>query len=185
MAVAGEAATGQQTLDAVSRCPADVLLLDISMPGQSVFDVLKSLTAAEKRPAILILTMHPEEQYAVRVLKAGASGYLTKESAPDELITAIRKVASGGRYISTKLAETLAFHLYRSEQRPLHEILSDREYQVMLLIASGRAVTQIAQTLSLSVKTVSTYRRRVLEKMGLKNNMEIMQYAFRHQLVEK
>jgi two-component system invasion response regulator UvrY len=130
------------------------------------------------------LSMHPEEQYAVRVLKAGAAGYLTKESAPDELITAIRRVSTKRKYVSSSLAEKLAFNLERDTEKPRHEILSDREYQVMCMIAVGKRVKEIAEELYLSVKTVSTYRARILEKMKLKNNAELMHYAIKHGLVE-
>ena len=130
-----------------------------------------------------ILSMHPEEQYAIRALRAGAAGYLTKESAPDELVSAIRKIVGGKKYISPLLAEKLAFYLDTEVEKPLHESLSDREYQVMCMIASGKTVGQIAETLSLSVKTVSTYRARILEKMNMKTNAELTHYAIHNRLV--
>jgi two-component system invasion response regulator UvrY len=133
---------------------------------------------------VLVLSIHAEEQLAVRVLKAGASGYLTKENAPDELVKAIRKVVSGGRYISSELAETLAFGLDAASDRPRHETLSDREFQVMQLMASGETLTEIAEKLSLSAKTVSTYRSRLLEKLNLKTNAELMRYAIEKGLIE-
>jgi DNA-binding NarL/FixJ family response regulator len=128
--------------------------------------------------------MHPENQFAVRVLKRGASGYMTKESAPVELVGAVKKVMAGGRYVSTSLAEKLATYLSGDSHKPLQELLSDREFQVLRLIASGKIVSEIARELSLSVKTISTYRSRILEKMGLRNNAELMHYAMQHQLVE-
>jgi DNA-binding NarL/FixJ family response regulator len=183
--VIGEASTGQQVIDAVSRLSPDVLLLDISMPGYSGLDVLKTLAANFTDLPVLVLTMHPEEQYAIRVLKAGASGYLTKESAPDELIAAIRKVSTGGRYVSPNLAETLALHVQKGIKTDLHEQLSDREYQVFLLLAQGKTVSQIGEELTLSVKTISTYRSRIMNKMHFSNNIQIIQYALRHDLIDE
>jgi two-component system invasion response regulator UvrY len=147
-------------------------------------DILKQLKGQRPHLPILILSMHPEEQYAVRVLKAGAAGYLTKESAPDELITAIKRVSTGRKYVSSSLAEKLAFDLERDTELPYHETLSDREYQVLCMIASGKRVQEIAEELCLSVKTVSTYRSRILEKMKMKNNAELMRYAIKHGLVD-
>ena len=147
-------------------------------------DTLKELMLERPGLPVLVLSMYPEEQYAVRALKAGAAGYLTKESAPEELITAIRKVSGGGKYVSPSLAEKLATHLSKERERPAHEILSDREYQVMLMIASGMTVGEIADTLSLSVKTISTNRARIMNKMGMKNNAEIIHYAIRQGLVD-
>lgn len=184
MVVAGEAADGPTVFDLVSKAGWDVVLLDISMPGRGGVDILKQLKNQRPELPVLILSMYPEEQYAVRCLKAGASGYLTKESAPEELISAVRKVIAGGRYVSSSLAEKLAFELQIDTEKPPHEILSDREYQVMLLIASGKIVSKIAEELSLSVKTISTYRARILEKMNMKGNAQLMHYAIRHGLVE-
>lgn len=184
MVVAGEAADGQAVLDLVSKDDWDVVLLDIGMPGRGGVDILKQLKYERPKLPVLILSMYPEEQYAVRCLKAGASGYLTKESTPDELVSAIRKVTTGGRYVSASLAEKLAFDLQIDFEKPSHETLSDREYQVMLLIASGKTVSEIADELSLSVKTISTYRSRILEKMRMKSNLELMHYAIKHGLVE-
>jgi DNA-binding NarL/FixJ family response regulator len=147
-------------------------------------DILKELKHEKPKLPILMLSMYPEEQYAVRALKAGASGYLTKESAPEELISAIRKVSRGGKYVSSSLAEKLAVYLETDAEKPVHETLSDREYQVMLMIASGKTVKQIAEELSLSVKTISTYRTRTLIKMGMKNNAEITYYAIKNELVD-
>jgi len=184
MVVAGEAASGPIVLDMVREADWDVVLLDIKMPGRGGLDILKQLH--EERPGlpVLILSMYPEEQFAVRCLKAGASGYLTKESAPHELVIAIRKVIGGGRYITHSFAEKLAFDLQIDSERLPHEILSDREHQVMLLIASGKTVSEIADDLSLSPKTIGTYRSRILEKMRMKTNAEIMRYAITHSLVE-
>jgi DNA-binding NarL/FixJ family response regulator len=133
---------------------------------------------------VLVLSMHPEEQYAVRVLRAGASGYLTKESAPDELITAVRKISKGRKYITSSLAERLAFEMETDSEKPVHEILSDREYQVLRMIAAGKTIKQIAENLSLSIKTVSTYRTRIMDKMNMKTNAELMHYAINHQLLD-
>jgi DNA-binding NarL/FixJ family response regulator len=184
MVVADEVSDGQKALVIVRTGRFDVILLDISMPGRNGIDVLKQLKKEKPNLPVLMLTMHPEEQYAIRALKAGASGYLTKESTPDELVTAIRKVSTGGRYVSSSLAEKLAYELGRMDEKSLHETLSDREYQIMLLIASGKTVTEIAEILSLSIKTVSTYRSRILEKMAMKNNAELTYYAIKNQLVD-
>jgi two-component system invasion response regulator UvrY len=184
MAVAGEAANGQEVLEQVSKNDWDLLLLDIAMPGRGGMDILKQLRSERPELPVLMLSMYPEEQYAVRALKAGASGYLTKESAPEELIAAIRKVSQGGKYVSSSLAEKLAVYLETDHEKPVHELLSDREYQVMLMIASGKTVKQIADELSLSVKTISTYRSRTLRKMGMKNNAELTYYAIKHALVD-
>jgi DNA-binding NarL/FixJ family response regulator len=181
--VAGEASDGYQALDQIRKGHYDVVLLDIAMPGMSGLDVLKQLKSERPDLPILMLSMYPEEQYAVRTLKAGASGYLTKESAPEELISAIRKVCTGGKYVTSSLAEKLASHLEADLERPAHELLSDREYQVMLMIASGKTVTEIADELSLSVKTISTNRIRALRKMGMKTNAEFTYYAVKHGLV--
>lgn len=183
MAVTDEASSGEEVLDKVSSKDFDVVLLDISMPGKSGLDVMKQLRNSRPHLPVLILSIYPEEQYAVRVLKAGASGYLTKESAPEELISAIRKVSSGRKYITPSLAEKLACQLDLTSERPLHETLSDREYQIMVMIASGKAVKNMAESLSLSVKTVSTYRSRILEKMGMKSNAELIRYAIQNNLL--
>lgn len=184
MVVADEAASGHEVLEKVFYNTYDVVILDISMPGRNGVDILKQLKDHEPRLPILILSMHPEEQYAVRVLKAGAAGYLTKESAPDELVTAIRRVSTGRKYVSASLAEKLALDLERDTGKQCHEILSDREYQVMCMIASGKRVQDIAEELYLSVKTVSTYRSRILEKMKMKNNAELIHYAIKQGLVD-
>jgi len=184
MIVAGEASDGSKTLHKVREDHYDLVLLDIAMPGISGLDVLKQLKSEKPDLPVLMLSMYPEEQYAVRTLKAGASGYLTKESAPDELIAAIRKVCSGGKYVTSSLAEKLASCLDMYSEKPVHERLSDREYQVVRMIASGKTVTEIADALSLSVKTISTNRSRALTKMGMKTSAEITYYAIKHGLVE-
>jgi DNA-binding NarL/FixJ family response regulator len=181
---AGEAGSGAELLRKVGKEEFDVVLLDLSMPGMDGLDVLKQLKIDRPRLPVIILTVHPEAHYALRVLRAGASGYLTKESAPDQLIAAIHKVGRGGKYISPALAEQIAFALDTDTQGPPHENLSDREYQVLSLIASGKSVSQIATELALSVKTISTYRFRILEKMGMKTNAELTHYAVTNGLVE-
>jgi two-component system invasion response regulator UvrY len=178
-----EAKDGKETVNIVGRKKYDLVLLDISLPGRSGIEVLKQIKCLKPKLPVLILSMHPEEQYAVRSLRAGAAGYLTKESAPDELIDAIRKVAKGGKYITSSLAEKLAGEIGLDTERPLHETLSDREYQVMCLIASGKTVKEVAQDLNLSVKTISTHRARILRKMHMDNNAQLTHYAIKHNLV--
>jgi len=184
MVVAGEAHNGQELLEKARGHQWDVVVLDISMPGRGGLDILKQLKSERPKLPVLMLTIHPEDQYAVRVLRAGASGYLTKESAPDHLVEAIRKVARGGKYISPHLAEKLAFNLEPLSEKPLHEALSDREFQVLRFIASGKTVKEIGEELSLSVKTISTYRTRILEKMKMRNNAELTHYAIQQKLVD-
>ena len=184
MLVAGEATNGQEVLDKVRAEPWDVVVLDISMPDRSGLDILKQLRSERPKLPVLVLSMHSEDQYAMRVLKAGASGYLTKDSAPDELVKAIRKVVSGGRYVSSFLAEKLAFEIGTDSSRLPHETLSDREFQVLRLIAGGKSVTEIAGELCLSVKTVSTYRARMLEKMNLGTTAELIHYAMQNHLID-
>jgi two-component system invasion response regulator UvrY len=183
-AIWGEAENGQQVLDQVQGQDWDLLILDITMPGRSGLEVLRNLNTLRPRLPVLVLSMHPEDQYGKRVLKAGASGYMNKESAPEELIKAVRKLLGGGRYVSPALAETLASDLSHDAGRPAHESLSNREFEVLRNIASGKTVTQIAQALQLSVPTVSTYRARILEKMNLSTTAELMHYALRNHLVE-
>ncbi len=184
MFVAGEARNGQELLNKIKDDDYDVVVLDITMPGRNGIDVLRQLRTERPRLPILMLSIHPEEQYALRALRAGASGYLTKESAPDELVVAIRKVSSGGKYISASLAEKLAFELEAGREQAPHETLSDREYRVMCMIASGKTVMVIARELMLSEKTISTYRSRILQKMNMKNNAELTYYAIKNQLVD-
>ncbi len=178
-----EARDGKETINKISKKKYDLVLLDISLPGRSGIEVLKQLKSIKPKLPVLILSMHPEEQYAVRALRAGAAGYLTKESAPDELLNAIRRVADGGKYITPSLAEKLAGEIGPDVEKPLHEILSDREYQVMCMIASGKTVKEIAEDLNLSVKTISTHRARILRKMHMDNNAQITHYAIKHGLV--
>ncbi|MBN2289729.1 MAG: response regulator transcription factor [Candidatus Glassbacteria bacterium] len=182
--VAGEAGTGEELLGLVRESDCDIVLLDITMPGRGGLEILEQLRAEKPGVKVLVLSVHPEEYYAVRVLKAGASGYLNKEKAPAELIKAIRKVALGGKYVSPALAEMLAFELETGRDRTPHELLSNREFQVMCLIASGKTVSQVAAELSLSVRTISTYRSRILEKMKMKSNAELTRYAIKNQLVD-
>lgn len=181
--VAAEAENAEQLLRLLPKHNCNLLVLDINLPGRSGFDVLKEIRTLHPELPILVHSMHAEDQFAVRILKAGASGYITKESAPQELIKAIRKVHGGGRYISSGLSEQLARDLIRDTDKAPHEILSDREYQVMYLIASGKMAKEIAAELQLSIKTVSTYRTRVLEKMQFKSNAELTNYAIRNNLV--
>ncbi len=181
--IADEAENGRDVLRMVRATACDVVVLDISLPDKNGLEVLKDLKLEFPALPVLVLSMYPEEQYAVRVLKAGAAGYLTKESAPDDLIAAIRKAARGGIYITPSLAETLAGTLNETASTPLHATLSDREYRVMCLIASGKTVTEIAAELCLSPKTISTYRIRLLDKLHLKTNAEVMHYAMQHGLI--
>lgn len=182
--VAGEAENGVDALKLFRKAKCQVMLLDISMPDRSGIDVLKLIKKEHPEIAVLMLSMHREDQYAIRSLKAGASGYLTKQSAPRELVTAIRQVAGGLKYISPALAQELANHVGEDHEAPPHDTLSDREYQTLTMIASGKTVGMIAKELSLSVKTVSEYRARLLVKMKLKNSAELTHYAIKNQLIE-
>ena len=177
-----EAADGQEVLTRVLAESWDVLVLDISMPKRSGLDILQEIKHSNPKLPVLVLSVHPEEQYAVRVLRAGAAGFMNKDMALDELVQAIQKVVSGGRYVSPTLAEKLAFDLSDHGNSLPHESLSNREYRVLLLIGSGQSVGNIAETLSLSVKTVSTYRARILQKLGLHSNADLIRYVLDHKL---
>jgi two-component system, NarL family, invasion response regulator UvrY len=183
-AVCGEAENAREVLEQIEREPWDLVLLDVSMPGPSGIDVLRDLQRLRPKLPVLVLSMHPESQYGRRVLKAGAAGYMHKDVAAGELVKAIRKVLGGGRYVSPTLAEKLASELGDTSGRQPHERLSDREFEVLRLIAAGKTVSEIAHTLHLSVTTVSTYRSRILEKMELSTTAELMHYGLRNGLVE-
>ncbi|MBF0186519.1 MAG: response regulator transcription factor [Magnetococcales bacterium] len=184
MEVAGEAADGNEAVKRMTEESWDVVLLDISMPGKDGLEVLRHVRAVKPDLPILILTMHDEELLALRYLKAGAAGYVTKDSAPEQLEKAIRRVVSGGRHIDQEMAERLVMAWDTDVDRPLHGTLSDREYTVLCRIASGKTVTTIAEDLGLSPRTVSTYRSRILDKMKMKNNAELTHYALKYGLVE-
>ena len=177
MFVADEASNGEEVLDKIKQDDFNVILLDITMPNTNVLDVIAQLRAQRPELGIVVLSVHPEEQYAVRVFKAGASGYLQKESTPDELIAAVRKVNAGRKYISTSLAERLAFNLMIQSAGLQHDMLSNREFTIMCMLASGKRLREVASQLSISPKTVSSYRKRILDKMNLKNNIELHAYA--------
>ena len=182
--VADEARDGLDAVEKVRKNHYDVVLLDISMPGVDGLEALGEMQRLKPDLPVLILSIYPEEQFAVRAIKTGASGYLTKQSAPDELITAIRRVYRGGKYIGAILAEKMASDLARGDERPPHEKLSDREYEVMRMIVKGKSTKEMAEALLLSPKTISTYRRRVFQKMNIKSNVELARYAFEHKLIE-
>ncbi|MCX6141680.1 MAG: response regulator transcription factor [Ignavibacteriales bacterium] len=182
--VVGDASDGVELLSKIEVLPVDLLILDIMMPGKDGLEVLRLLRKRCSKLRILILSLYPEEIMATRAFKAGAAGYLTKESAPEELIKAIRKVASGRKYVSPLFAETLVNDLQKETTKPLHETLSDRELQVLCMIARGKTITEIAKELSLSVATVNTYRSRILEKMQMKTSAALVHYAIRNRLVE-
>lgn len=182
--VTGEASDGNEALHLARNQEWGVCLLDVSMPNKNGIDTLKQLKKEFPKLPVLILSMHPEEQYAVRALKAGASGYLTKQSAPEQLVTAIRQVAKGKKYLSPAVAQQLAEAISDDSEKPPHKRITDREYQVLVLIASGKTLTQIAEKLNLGVATVSTYRARLLEKMGLKSTAELIRYGIEHELID-
>ena len=184
LVVAGEAEDGADAMVLARQQHWDVFLLDVTMPNRDGIDTLKQLKKEFPRAPVLILSMHPEEQFAVRALKAGASGYLNKQSAPEQLVTAIRQVAMGKKYVSAAVAQQLANAISDDSDKPPHERITDREYQVLSLIASGKTLTQVAETLNLGVATVSTYRARLLEKMGLRSTAELIRYGLEHGLVE-
>ena len=183
--IAGEAGDGAEALQLARQRPWDVFLLDVSMPNRNGIDTLKQLKKEFPRLPVLILSMHPEEHYAVRALKAGAAGYLTKQSAPEQLVTAIRQVAAGKKYVSPAVALQLVEAIADDVDKPPHERITDREYQVLVLIATGNTLTQVAEKLNLGVATVSTYRARLLEKMSLKSTAELIRYGIEHGLVER
>jgi DNA-binding NarL/FixJ family response regulator len=182
--VAAEAANGNEVLARVRAADFDVAVLDMSMPGRSGVELIKQVKAEKPKLRLLVLTMHSEEQYAVRALRAGASGYLTKDSATEQLVAAIRRVAGGGAYVSPETAEQLAHDARKETDAAPHTLLSDREFQVFRMIANGQSVGAIARQLSLSVKTVSTHKTHVLEKMGLANQAELVRYALEHKLLD-
>ena len=183
-AVFGEARNAQEAFARIAREKWDVAVLDITIPGRNGLEILKEMKRLRPKMPVLVLSMHPEDQFAVRMLKTGAAGYLTKESAGEELVGAIEKVVRGGRYISPSLAERMASYLNMDVQKAPHERLSDREFLVLRMMASGKAVGQIARELNLSIKTISTYRARLLEKMDMKNNAELTHYAIQKGLVD-
>jgi len=182
MKIGGEAQNTQQVLDLVRKENWDVLILDITMPGQGGLAILDQLKKERPKMGILVLSIHPEDLFGVRALRAGAAGYMNKDSASEQLVNAVRRIASGGKYISQNLAEKLALYVAGNGKAP-HEALSDREYQILRLLVSGKTVSEIAAELNLSAKTVSTYRNRTLRKMNLKNNVELAHYAMRYNLV--
>ena len=184
MKIVGEASNANDALNIIKELEPDVVIMDISMPGKSGLDVLKDLKVMKKKYRILILSMHPEDRFAIRALKAGAAGYLTKESAPDELVKAIRTVLTGRKYVSNALAEKLADILSDDMDKLPHEQLSDREYEVFIKIASGKKATDIAAEISISVHTVNTYRARILEKLSMNSNVELTQYAMHNNLID-
>jgi len=183
LVVAGEAGDAEELLTALDRTVTDLVLLDVSMPGGPFLDTLQRLRGKHPTVRVLVLSVHPEDQWAVRALRAGASGYLTKDHSPDQLLEAIRRVYRGGKYVSPTLAEHLAKQLDGGGQRAPHELLSDREFEVMRRLGSGLTVSQIATELAISAKTVSTYRSRILEKMDVATNAELVRYAARYGLI--
>ena len=182
--VVGEAKDGDEAFDMVHSLEWDVAVLDYSMPGRGGVDLLAAVKHDYPERPVLILSIYPEDPHGMRALKAGAAGYISKESAAEELTAAVKKVVNGGRYVSASLAEKLAARLTPEQDRPPHERLSDREYRVMWLLASGRSLQQIAEEMHLSPSTVSTYRGRILKKLGLSSNVELVHYAMKHRLIE-
>ncbi len=184
MIVGGEALNGQEVLDKIAAERWDIIVLDLNMPGKDGFEVLREIRKDFPKLPVLVLSIYPEEQIGVRVLKAGASGFLSKESAPKELLNAIRKIHTGSKYVSPTLAERLAVAIEVDMGEEPHKRLSNREYQVLCLIASGKSINEIADQLSLSDKTIRTYRDRLMEKMNLKNDVELTHYALKHKIIE-
>ena len=179
-----EAVDGNEAWTKIKDGSYDLVILDVSMPGLSGLEVLQKIKERNLQTRVLILSVHPQEQYAIHAFKMGASGYLSKDSAFEELTLAIKKIASGGRYIASAFAEKLAFNGFDSDTRKLHEKLSEREFQVMVMLAKGKSVTEISKEIFISDKTVSTYRTRILEKMGMKKNAELTMYAIKNNLIE-
>ncbi len=184
-AVIGEARNAEEMIDRIKKFTWDIVVLDVGMPGKSGLDALKDLKLVCPKLPVLVLSAYPEDQLARRMLKAGASGYLTKDSAPNELVQALRKILGGGKFVSASMAELLVANLNEQAERPPHELLSDREYQVMCLIAVGKSLKEIAEDLCVGISTINTYRARILEKMQLKNNTELTHYALENRLVNR
>jgi DNA-binding NarL/FixJ family response regulator len=184
MSVVGEACDSIELHDQLKRLQVDIIIMDISLPGRSGLDLVNDLKKSYPEIKVLILSMHPEERFAIRALKAGAAGYLTKQSAAQELVKAIKRVMNGGKYISPALAEQLALEIESPSDKPAHELLSNREFEIMRMIGFGKSVSEIGEELSLSVNTVTSYRARIMEKMKMKTNAELIRYAIQHQLVE-
>jgi DNA-binding NarL/FixJ family response regulator len=184
-AVIGEAQNAEEMIDRIRKFTWDIVVLDVGMPGKSGLDALKDLKQVCPKLPVLVLSAYPEDQLARRMLKAGAAGYLTKDSAPNDLVQALRKILGGGKFVSASLAELLVANLNEQDERPLHELLSDREYQVMCLIAVGKSLKEIADDLCVGISTINTYRARILEKMQLKNNTELTHYAIENRLVNR
>jgi len=184
LTIVGEAQSGNEALDKLDKCCCDVLLLDIALPDKNGLEVLKEMKTRHPKVRVMILSLYPEERYALRAMKDGADGYITKNSATDELFLAIRTVMGGKKYVSPVVAQELADHLQSDQKQPAHERLSDREFQVLLLIGSGQTVSQIADKLSLSLSTVNTYRTHILVKMNLKTNVELVRYVIENHLNE-
>lgn len=180
--VTAEAAQGAEVVDKLRTCSVDLLLLDMTMPGISGVDLIRRVRAEQPALPVLVLSIHDEAQVASRALRAGATGYLTKDSDPDVLLAAIRKLAEGGRFIDPKLVDAMVFDTHRGDMPP-HEVLSDREFQVLQMLASGKSINEIADTCSLSAKTISTHKMRLMQKLGLSNNAEVIRYAIRHGLI--
>jgi len=183
MVVKDEASNSQEVIEKIQKSKFDILILDISMPGRSGLDILKDIKTERPDLPVLILTMHPEDQLAARVLKAGASGYLTKDSAAEQLVSAVRKIVAGGKYLNPELAERIAFMIGNKSKEYPHEILSDREFHVMCLIGKGKSIREISEELMISPKTVSTYRTRILEKMNFRNDADIIHYTIENKII--
>jgi DNA-binding NarL/FixJ family response regulator len=184
LAIVSEAENGQEVLEMSRHRTWDLVILDINLPGRNGLDILNELRYAYPKLPVLILSMYPEDQYALRVIHAGASGYLNKQSAPEELIKAIKKILSGGKYYSDSIIDQLVSKPETRQEKPVHDLLSDREFQVMVMMASGKTLSEIGENLALSIKTVSTYRKRILTKLNMKNNAELIHFALKNKLVE-